>query len=265
MGLSDLHIHTIYSHDGTVTVPAVLKKAAEIRLDVIAITDHDEFDGALEALDLAPAYGVSVIPACEISTLEGHLVALFIHSRIPKFLPFSETLRRVADQGGLCFAAHPGGQYNYSLSPDLICRTLEDPELARVLVGIEAFNAGLLHMADNAIATALARDLPVARLGNSDAHIVRMIGTGTTWFQGTSAQDLRRALEAHSTEEVVFRPRPRLLLLSEWGARLALRYARRVSGRGRLAGRTRAGSRELKAAAPPLRQGEEDRYAVGDD
>ena len=42
MGLADLHMHTIYSYDGTATVPAVLRRAHEIGLDVIAITDHDE-------------------------------------------------------------------------------------------------------------------------------------------------------------------------------------------------------------------------------
>jgi len=225
MGLADLHIHTDHSHDGTDTVPAVLKRAAEIGLDVVAIADHDDIDGALRALDLAPACGVGVVPGCEISTADGHLVALFIHSRIPPWLTLSETLRRVADQGGLCFAAHPGGQYDYSLSLDLLRRTLRDPELARILVGVETFNAGLLHLADNWGAQALARELPVARLGGSDAHILRSIGTGLTWFPGSSVDDLREALEGHYTEAVAGRIRPRAVVLAEWGARLALRYA----------------------------------------
>ena len=52
MGLADLHMHTIYSYDGTATIPAVLRRAHEIGLDVIAITDHDEIGGALEAVML---------------------------------------------------------------------------------------------------------------------------------------------------------------------------------------------------------------------
>jgi predicted metal-dependent phosphoesterase TrpH len=230
MGLSDLHIHSIYSHDGTASVRAILRRSAEIGLNVIAVADHDAMGAVPEAVELAPTYGLAVIPACEISTLDGHLVALFIRRRIPPWLTLAETLKHVAGQGGLCFAAHPGGRYDYSLKLDLVCRTLEDPELARILVGIEAFNAGLLHLADNRGATALARDLPVARLGNSDAHILRMIGTGTTWFQGTTAGDLRRALENRSTEEVVYRPRPRALVVAEWGARLIVRHARSLAG-----------------------------------
>ena len=53
MGLADLHLHTIYSYDGSATVPAVLRRAHEIGLNVIAITDHDEIAGALEAVKLA--------------------------------------------------------------------------------------------------------------------------------------------------------------------------------------------------------------------
>ena len=55
MGFADLHIHTIYSYDGTATVPAVLRRAKQIGLDVIAITDHDELRGSLKALEIAPA------------------------------------------------------------------------------------------------------------------------------------------------------------------------------------------------------------------
>jgi DNA polymerase III alpha subunit len=65
MGLAVLHVHTVYSWDGTCTVSAVLKQATQqANLDVIAITDHDEIDEALEALDLARIYGIEVILGC---------------------------------------------------------------------------------------------------------------------------------------------------------------------------------------------------------
>jgi|GEM_PF-402470 len=202
MGLADLHIHTIYSWDGTCDVKAVLKRAAELGLDVIAITDHNEIRGGLEAQDLAPVYGVEVIPGSEVSTAEGHLLALFIQHPIPKGLSLEETLRRVADLGGCAVAAHPAARGMNSLTPEAIRRALAHPDLARILVGVEVFNAGLLHTRSNSTAQALADTLPVARVGSSDAHMFWMIGAGATLFPGRSAQDLRQALEARQTQPV---------------------------------------------------------------
>ncbi len=67
MGLADLHIHSIHSHDGTCTVSGILQYASTVAdLDVIAITDHDEIDGAVEAVELAPEFGIEVIPGSEL-------------------------------------------------------------------------------------------------------------------------------------------------------------------------------------------------------
>lgn len=64
----DLHIHSTAS-DGILSPEAVVGKAAELRLTVIALTDHDSVDGILPALEAARAFpGLRVIPGVEIST-----------------------------------------------------------------------------------------------------------------------------------------------------------------------------------------------------
>lgn len=88
MGFADLHIHSIYSYDGTASISAILKYASDsTRLNVIAITDHDSMQGVAEALDLAPKYNLVVIPGCEVSSKDGHVVALYIRQPIPAGLP----------------------------------------------------------------------------------------------------------------------------------------------------------------------------------
>jgi predicted metal-dependent phosphoesterase TrpH len=89
MGTADLHIHSTYSYDATTTVRAILKHASDVGLDVIAVTDHDDIRGSLEARELAPQYGIEAIPAVEISTKDGHLVALFVESLPPPASPLS--------------------------------------------------------------------------------------------------------------------------------------------------------------------------------
>ncbi|MEI8132848.1 MAG: PHP domain-containing protein, partial [Leptolinea sp.] len=195
MGLADLHIHSIHSYDGTSTIPAILKHTAEnTHLAVIAITDHDSMAGVNQALDLAPAYGLQVIPGCEISSAQGHVLALFIHKRIPAGLSFLETLMLIGEQGGIAIAAHPLAKGTCSLNFDIIRETCDHPFASKVLVGVEAFNGGLVYTRSNKTIAALSSQLALAQVGNSDAHILEGIGQGSSYFPGTTAMDLRFAL-----------------------------------------------------------------------
>ncbi len=92
---ADIHIHTTYS-DGTAGVEAVLEYVAtRTDLRVIAITDHDTIEGALKARRLAPAYGIEVIVGEEVSTAEGHLLALFIERPLAPKQPAATTIAAV--------------------------------------------------------------------------------------------------------------------------------------------------------------------------
>jgi predicted metal-dependent phosphoesterase TrpH len=88
------------------SIKAMLGRARAIGLVVIAITDHDEFRGALLAEQLVSQYGIQVIPASEVTTGEGDLLALGIRKLIPAGLSLVETLLRVGDQGGYCIIPH---------------------------------------------------------------------------------------------------------------------------------------------------------------
>jgi predicted metal-dependent phosphoesterase TrpH len=226
MGKADLHVHTIYSWDGTASVSAVLKQAVDVAgLDVIAITDHDEIAGALEAMTLAPAYGIEVIPGCEITSADGHVLALFINQRVPPGLSLVETARRVGELGGLCIAAHPSARGTSSLQPETIRQALADPEAARSLVGIEVYNGGLIHRRSNPLALELAETLQVAQVGNSDAHTLDMVGQGATRFDGRSALDLYLALKSGQTQAIVNRPVPPWHIIRNWLSSYLLRSA----------------------------------------
>lgn len=107
MGFADLHIHSIYSYDGTASVPSVLRRAKQIGLNVIAITDHDEINGSLKALDFASQFDIEVIPGVEVTTAEGDLLALNVTSLVERGRPLIETVLVVGELGGFCIAPHP--------------------------------------------------------------------------------------------------------------------------------------------------------------
>lgn len=226
MGLADLHIHSTYSYDGTGSVPAILKWVRErTQLDIIAITDHDEIQGSLLAQELAPDYGIQVIPGLEINSAEGHILGLFIQKVVPEGLSFEETILRVGDLGGLCVVAHPMSRGLPSADAITIIKALKNPAVARYLVGIETFNAGLVYSRRNPAAKALAEILNIARLGNSDAHILPMIGQGCTEFPGTTAEDLRNALLQRTTTVHSGKSLNGFHIISSWLPRYLLRKA----------------------------------------
>jgi predicted metal-dependent phosphoesterase TrpH len=202
MATADLHIHTTYS-DGMATVPAVLQAASRTDLAVIAITDHDTIRGALEARDLAARYGIQVVPGIEITTREGHLLALYVDRLIPQGRPLLDTVLRVGELGGICVAPHPASRWVPSLSERAIRRTLAHPLAKRILVGLETYNGGLPRLPDTRHTEAIARATGLARLAGSDSHMLSTIGLYATEFPGTTAQELRAAIVDRQTQPCV--------------------------------------------------------------
>lgn len=95
----DLHIHSYYS-DGLDT-PIQIVRAAKIKgLDMIAIADHDNLRGYFRALDESKKWGIDLVPAVEITTIEHHLLALNFHPENREFKQYIEHSREVHE--GVC-------------------------------------------------------------------------------------------------------------------------------------------------------------------
>jgi predicted metal-dependent phosphoesterase TrpH len=221
MGTADLHIHSIYSYDATTTVRAILKQASDVELDVIAITDHDEVRGSLEAQQLAPKYGIEVIPGVEVSTSEGHLLALFINTQPPAEKTLFETLIHIGKQGGIAIAPHPFNGLPGSLSMEAVVGALANPRAKGALKGIETHNMGTQNF--DKVAQKLAVFLPLAQIAASDAHVYWAIGAGRTEFPGKTAADLRRALETNTTEPIPYEGESSAMAVISWVRRITMR------------------------------------------
>ncbi len=221
MGTADLHIHSIYSHDATTTVRAILKQAADAGLNVIAVTDHDEIAGSLEAQRLASEYGVEAIPGVEVSTKDGHLVALYIDKLPPSGLPLTDTLIQIGKMGGIAIAPHPFNNLPNSLSMEAVLGALTNPRAKGVLKGIETHNMGT--QAFDTVAQKLSIYLPLAKIASSDAHIYWAIGAGRTEFPGETAKDLRAALENNTTVPIPYNEEFASKAIFSWMRRITMR------------------------------------------
>ena len=201
-GRADLHLHTVAS-DGTATVTAILDHI-ETRTDlaVIAITDHERIDAAVAARQMARDRGlrVDVIVGEEVTTLGGHLLALFIDRPIRPYRSLRTTIAEVHEQGGLAIPAHPLVPYPLCAQGWVLRRLLDDPDPTVHPDAIETFNPTMLGRPWHARVTRFADEHGLAHVGNSDAHALEAIGAGWTTFPGRSAADLHEAIGARTTE-----------------------------------------------------------------
>lgn len=200
MGTADLHIHTSVS-DGMASVASTLAYIEHrTNLDVVAITDHEDVAGGLRARELAAklGYRFEVIPGAEVTTLQGHVLALFIERTPPSFRSVESTLEATHDEGGIAIVPHPLSWLTRSVSARTLKRVQEAGGPRFDAVELANPSPAALRTRDRAVAlNADAWRLPVT--GGSDAHHLVHIGTGWTEFDGTTSADLRRAIQSGAT------------------------------------------------------------------
>jgi predicted metal-dependent phosphoesterase TrpH len=201
-GRADLHVHSVWS-DGA-QHPASIVKAASGRTDVIAITDHDEVRGAFQARAFAaenPALGVEVVIGEEISTLNGHLLGLFLEERVPPGLTAERTIELIHDQQGLAVAAHPFHPLRGRASRHRpVSRLVPDLPLDAIEV---VNNAGVFSRWYDALAALHNVEWALPVTAGSDAHDVWYLGSAVTCFAGRTSHDLRRQLVGRRTQAQV--------------------------------------------------------------
>ena len=210
----DLHLHTDWSHDCSIPAKALLDHAESIGLGGVAITDHNAFGGALEAVELARRRKLVVIPGEEIKTRgQGEVIGLFLQEEIPRGLTFGETIATIRDQGGLVYLPHPFDRLHAIPDPAALHAHLAEIDV------LEVFNARLLRESFNDEALRFARKYRLLQGAGSDAHVLQGVGTGALRmrrFEGPEefALSLR-------TAEVLRRPKSLAYLQSlKWVAQV---------------------------------------------
>jgi|FaiFalDrversion2_1042247.scaffolds.fasta_scaffold00149_3 predicted metal-dependent phosphoesterase TrpH len=215
MGKADLHVHTSLS-DGMASPQEVLEYVQEhTDLDVIAITDHDSLEGAWAVREawVRGRYRFQVVLGVEVTAIEGHILALFVERPLPSLCPAAQVVEAVHRQGGIAIIAHPLSLVTRSLNRRDIVRLMTWPEPLAHADGLELANGfarslPLLAGRHRAVGE-LAQRFRLARVGGSDAHFRQAIGSAYTLFPGRTAEELRQAILARTTEAASGRhPRP---------------------------------------------------------
>ncbi len=184
MGKADLHLHTSFG-DGLPEPEQLLDYVESCTdLDVIAITEHDSIRAALAVRDLHTrrgGYRFEVVVGIEVTTLAGHLLALFVEEPVPSLRPLERTIDLVHRQGGLCVIPHPLSPLTRSVG----ARTIERVHRRRAdglwFDGIELANPSPAGRLTAARARRLNGErYRLAEAGGSDAHYLPAIGCSYT-------------------------------------------------------------------------------------
>jgi predicted metal-dependent phosphoesterase TrpH len=153
-------------------VTEIIKRSLILNIKILAITDHDSLSGYRIAKEYISKNKIDLllIPGCEITTTEGHVLAYGITKEIQPKLTAQKTIDLVHKQNGVAIVAHPfyinsTGQKLFDLKPD----------------AIEGLNAAV-SMKANREAISAANKMTLPYTASSDAHEIDAIGHGCTIF-----------------------------------------------------------------------------------
>jgi len=157
----DLHIHSQYSEDATGSPKDIIKILQKKGLQGMAIADHNTVEGGLKALKVKPKEFI-VIPGVEISTKDGHMLALNVTENIKRHLSVEETVEKIIDAGGLPVVPH--------LFRNMSGIKKEKLRNIRTKIStIEVFNSCSLPQT-NLKTAKIAKEYGLGGTGGSDAH-----------------------------------------------------------------------------------------------
>jgi len=166
----DLHMHTDHSNDCATPVEVLLATAVEQGLGAIAITDHNEVSGAIEAQ--AKAEGIKIILAEEVKTAsQGEVIGLFITEKIPRGLTLAETVAEIKRQGGLVYVPHPFDRMHSVPDYEHLLTILGDVD------AIEVYNPRVAIGSFNEEAARFAAKYRIVAGAGSDSHVAAGLGS----------------------------------------------------------------------------------------
>jgi hypothetical protein len=195
----DLHMHTDHSRDCATPVEVLLAAAREAGLGAIAVTDHNEISGALDAREKAKAAGVKVIVGEEVKTAEqGEVIGLFIEEKIPRGLTMAETVAEIKRQGGLVYVPHPFDRMHSVPDYEHLLGILDDVD------AIEVFNPRVAIGAFNEEAVRFAAKYRIVAGAGSDSHVAQ--GLGSVRVRMRDFDGPEEFLQSLSDAEIVMKP-----------------------------------------------------------
>ncbi len=168
---ADFHIHTRFSRDSILAEEKFIRLALERGLTHVAITNHNNVEGAVAVRDKAAELGLddrlTVILGEEVSTADGEVVGIFLQRTIPRGLSADETADAIHAQSGLVSIPHPFDPFRGShIRREPLGRLAEAGKIDMV----EVFNSRVTFQRHNQEAAEFAARYGIPGIAASDSH-----------------------------------------------------------------------------------------------
>jgi predicted metal-dependent phosphoesterase TrpH len=177
----DLHVHSRYSPDSRLSLEQIVARLPYVGLRGFALTDHNSVGGQARLADLQAQHpGYLFLPAVEVSTVEGHLLAYGLHEAPPPHRPLAESVEWVRARGGEPVPAHPF-RWTHGIG-----------RAAATTVAVKSMEVRNGHnsVLANARAELLAAQRGLGATGGSDGHAEADLGQAYTEFpEGVASHD----------------------------------------------------------------------------
>ena len=190
----DLHVHTIYSGDSSITPKRLVDALhAHSFLKTVAVTDHKTMEGYYHVSKLATAYeDILILPGIEVSTTHGDVVVIGTEERPPYPITPETVIEFAEERNVIAIIPHPFrtltslGDYARRLKP----------------TAIEVFNPNATPE-QNRMALELARELNLPQVAVSDAHSIEELGRGYTKINAAQNMDeILNAIKSGQTQPI---------------------------------------------------------------
>ena len=166
---ADLHVHTNYSKDSLITPKDLVYYAKKRGLNAVAVTDHNQIEGSCK---IAKEADFLVIPGMEVSSADGHIVALNLQELIPRGLSARKQLTEFIRRAEIAIAVHPYAWFKGSLTSHVETAKFD---------AVETINASAFPFKRcKRKAEEIAQKLNLPCVGGTDSHYGPTIGYGYT-------------------------------------------------------------------------------------
>jgi hypothetical protein len=191
--MADLHTHTCYSSDGETRPDELVRRARELGLDAIAVTDHNTTKGAIEAKRIAKGKPLVIIGQ-EVRTKEGEIIILGPKQDIAHGLGLLETCRIAKKLGGFIIIPHPFDKFREGIGPKI-------GSIKQYIDAVEVYNTRCIFSRFNKKAEKFAKKNSLPAVAGTDAHFPGELGGAATVIKAgkISEEEIFRAIKKMRT------------------------------------------------------------------